>query len=70
VEKQITHWTYWAAVVCFASALVWRALVLVHVAPDPRLANVNYMSFYKGALLLFVTAIATTNYAWLKAQKP
>jgi hypothetical protein len=32
--------------------------------------TITYMTLYKGALLFFLTAIATTSYAWLKSQKP
>jgi hypothetical protein len=32
--------------------------------------TVTYMTLYKGALLFFLTTIATTSYAWLKSQKP
>jgi hypothetical protein len=31
--------------------------------------TVWYMSFYKGALLFFLIAIATASYAWVRGEK-
>ena len=68
MEKHITHWGYWLGVACFAIALVWRALNGFGVGPT-ALQSFGYTAFYKAALLLFVTTIATANYAWIKGQK-
>ena len=70
MEKQIAHWSYWLGLVCFAIALAWRALNALGVGPVGILQGVSYMTFYKGTLLLLVTAIATANYTWLKTLKP
>jgi hypothetical protein len=68
MEKQIVTYTYWLGIISMAVALVWRALNAVGV--KDTVMTITYMSFYKGALLFFLTAVATTSYAWLKSQKP
>ena len=69
MEKQVTQWSYWLGVTCLAIAVLWRALNALGIGPPDVLKGVNYMSFYKGTLLLLVTSIATANYAWSKSQK-
>lgn len=67
MDKQIVQYTYWLGVVSMALALVWRVLVMAGL--QEKFLGLTYMSAYKGALLFFVTAIATTSYAGLKSQK-
>jgi len=68
MEKQITHWTYWLGSACFAIALVWRVLNVFH--PMGVFRSMEPLSFLKGALLFYVAAIATANYAWMRSQRP
>ena len=68
MEKHITCWTYWLGSACLGIAFVWRALNVVH--PIGALGTLGHMSFLRGALLFFVAAIATANYAWIKTQRP
>jgi len=68
MEKQIARWTYWLGLVCFAIALVWRALNVFH--PTGVFRGIEPLSFLKGALLFFVAAIATANYAWMRSLRP
>jgi len=49
-------------------AFVWRGLNVFGL--KGTVMTITYMTLYKGALLFFLTAIATTSYAWLKSQKP
>lgn len=67
MEKQIVTYTYWLGVISMAVALVWRVLNVVGV--KGTVMTINYMTFYKGALLFFLLAVATTSYVWLKSQK-
>ena len=68
MEKQIVTYTYWLGLAATLVALIWRGLVIAGL-PE-KVLGLNYMTAYKGALLFFVTAVATTSYAWLKSQKP
>jgi hypothetical protein len=68
MEKYIIRWSYWLGVISFLVAIVWRVLI-VAVGKSLGFGGLTYMSFYKGALLLLSTAIATACYAWFKAQK-
>lgn len=68
MEKHITRWAYWLGSACLAIALVWRVLNLFR--PTETLRGLDPLSFMKGALLFFVAAIATANYAWMKSQRP
>jgi len=71
MEKQIAKWSYWLGMACAVIALVLRGfnavgLLLPTVVQEGR--TLWYMSFYKGALLLFLIAIATANYVWSRRQ--
>jgi hypothetical protein len=72
MEKNIAQVTYWLGIACLIVALVWRALNALGLWVPMQVSQgqtVYYMSFYKGSLLFFVAAIATTCYAWFKAQE-
>lgn len=69
MEKYIVRWSYWLGAICAVIALAWRGLVLFGWGSAPPLVNFRYMSFFKGALLFLVLAIATSNYVWFKSQK-
>jgi hypothetical protein len=68
MEKYILRWSYWLGVISFVVAIVWR-VVVVAVGKPLGFGGITYMSFYKGALLLLLMAIATACCAWFKAQK-
>ena len=70
MEKHIVKWSYWLGLVSAVIALVLRglnAIGLPTVVVQGR--TLWYMSFYKGALLLLLIAIATANYVWSSGQK-
>jgi hypothetical protein len=67
MEKHIANWTYWLGVACLVIALVWR-IASIWMGPQQALGIVP-LSFYKGALLFFITAIATANYSLAMRQK-
>jgi len=68
MEKHVTQWTYWLGSACLVVAVVWRVLDLFQ--PTGALWSLQPLSFLKGALVLFVAAIATANFAWMKSQRP
>jgi hypothetical protein len=72
VQKQIVAGSYWLGLLSAVIALVLRSLNLLGilsrtVVPGGR--TLWYMSFYKGALLFFLIAIATASYAWVRGEK-
>jgi len=65
MEKKIMQYSYWLGVACVVVALVWRAAnfagyYLASVVPG---VGLNYMSFFKGALLLLLVSIASGMYS-------
>jgi hypothetical protein len=73
MEKLISQFSYWLGLASAAIALVMRGFNALGVwVPQKMTLGVTfwYMSFYKGALLFLLVAIATANYALLKGQKP
>jgi DMSO/TMAO reductase YedYZ heme-binding membrane subunit len=66
MEKQLAQYTYWLGLACAVIALVMRGFSGLGVWMPQRIVP---MTFYKGALLFLVVAIATANLAWLKIQK-
>ncbi len=70
MEKKILQYSYWFGLLCVVIAIVWRAanaagFFLWKVLPG---VTVNYMSFFKGALLFLISAIATA--AYMTVTKP
>lgn len=72
MEKQITTISYWLGVASSLIALVLRGLNIFGIL-SPHVVEPGktlwYMSFYKGALLFFLIAIATASYTWVRSQK-
>jgi len=65
MEKHIVKWSYWLGMVSAVIALLMRAFNALGIWLPTAMAQgrtVWYMSFYKGALLFFVMAIATANH--------
>ena len=72
MEKHIIIWSYWLGLASAVIALVTRACNAFGIwVPQNMLQGRSlwYMSFYKGALLFFLIAIATANYTWARGQK-
>lgn len=72
MEKHIVKWSYWLGIVSAVIALVLRGLNAVGLLRPTVIvqgSTVWYMSFYKGAFLFFLIAIATANYLWSRSQK-
>lgn len=72
MEKQITTISYWLGLASSLIALVLRALNIVGILAPHEVQQGRtlwYMSFYKGALLFFLIAIATASYASVRGQK-
>jgi hypothetical protein len=66
MEKQIIRWSYLLGLACVIVALVWRAaggLGWIATGLNMPGALMNYMTFYKAALLFLVVAIATGTYS-------
>jgi hypothetical protein len=72
VEKQIVTVTYWLGLLSSVIALALRALNIFGIlAPSvvQQGRTIWYLSFYKGALLFFLIAIATASYASVRGEK-
>jgi hypothetical protein len=63
--EQIEKITYWLGVACLIAALAWR-LIKIGIGPVAAL-DLAPLSFYRGALVLFVASIATRSYRKTKA---
>jgi hypothetical protein len=68
MERDIVRYSYWLGVALMVAALVWRGVNAFGL--QSSVMTVSYMTLYKGALIFFLAAIATTSYAWVKTQKP
>ncbi len=70
MEKHITRWSFWLGLACTVVAVVLRGLHAAGLAkPSAMVQDGWHMVFYKGALLLFLTAVASAASAWSQAQK-
>ncbi len=63
MEKKILVYSYWLGMLCVALALLWRGASAFGFsgAALTRL-TLGYMTFFKGALLFLITAMATSAY--------
>ena len=72
MEKQIVTGSYWLGLLSTLLALGLRALNIFGIL-RPNVVDQGrtlwYMSFYKGALLFFLIAIATASYASVRGEK-
>ena len=66
MEKQVLTYSYWLGVVCLVVTVLWRGLELLGI--DGSFGGIGHTTFFKGAVLLFVAAIASASYATAKGQ--
>jgi len=69
MEKHLVRWSYLLGLLCFAIALVWRALNLFGWAVPKAQGQFFPLSFYKAGLMFILITIATANYSWFRSQK-
>lgn len=72
MEKQIVTVCYWLGLLSSLIALALRALNIFGILARTVVQQGRtlwYMSFYKGALLFFLIAIATASYASMRGAK-
>ncbi|HEV8384381.1 MAG TPA: hypothetical protein VGQ11_05870 [Candidatus Acidoferrales bacterium] len=70
MEKKILQYSYWLGLLCGVIAVIWRAanaagFFLGNVVPG---VTIYYQSFFKGAVLFLLTAVATEAYMAGKRQ--
>jgi len=73
ILEHIVTWSYWLGLFSTVIALVLRllnAFGLLTPVVVTQGRTIWYMSFYKGALLFFLVAIATASYTWTRSQRP
>jgi len=72
VHRQIVSLSYWLGLLSSLIALGLRTLnalgIMTPTAVKPGI-TIWYMSFFKGALLFFLIAIATASYAAVRGEK-
>jgi hypothetical protein len=72
MEKQIVTGSYWLGLLSTLIALGLRSLNVFGILTPTVVKQGQtlwYMSFYKGALLFFMIAIATASYASVHGEK-
>jgi len=72
VEKQIVTVSYWLGLLSSLIAMgMWGLNILGRLAASVVLAGCTrwYESFYKGAVLFFLIAIATGGYRFVRSEK-
>lgn len=72
MEKQIVTVSYWLGLLSSLIALGLRLLNAFGIMSSTVIQQGKtlwYMSFYKGALLFFLIAIATRSYASVRGEK-
>ena len=72
MHRQIVSLSYWLGLLSSLVALGLRGLNAIGIL-EPEVVKqghtVWYMSFYKGALLFFMIAIATASYTFVRSEK-
>ena len=72
LEKHIITWSYWLGMLSTLLCLALRFLNMLGILTKRVIQQGQtlwYMSFFKGALLFFLIAIATWSYAAIRGQK-
>jgi hypothetical protein len=67
MPKTIMQVSYWLGITFVVVAFIWRVANAAGIWL-PR-GGVGYMSFFKGAILFLLAAVATASYAWCAARK-
>jgi len=65
MEKSICRLSFWLGIASLVISIIWKVVNVFVVVPGP----LSYNTFYKGALLLLVTTIATNAYMSAVYQK-
>ena len=72
VEKRIANVSYWLGLLSSLIAMgMWGLSILGRVAQSVALVEYTkwYESFFKGAILFLLIAIATASYTYLRSEK-
>jgi hypothetical protein len=69
VEKQLSALGYWLGLICTVLALIFRMFTALNMIPPhmgaPGGSAISYLSFFHGAVLFFLLAIAS----WCRTAK-
>jgi hypothetical protein len=69
MEKQLSALGYWLGLICTVLALIFRMFTALNVIPPhmgpPGSNAISYLSFFHGAALFFLLAIAS----WCRSSK-
>lgn len=69
MEKQLSAIGYWLGLICTVLALIFRLLLAIKMMPPligiPGGLGISYLSFFHGAALFFLLAIAS----WCRTPK-
>jgi len=69
MEKQLSALGYWLGLICTVLALIFRGLLAINIVPPfmgaPGGNSISYLSFFHGAALFFLLAIAS----WSRTPK-
>jgi len=69
MEKRLSALGYWLGLICTVLALIFRTLTALKMTPPflgvPGGAAISYLSFFHGAALFFLMAIAS----WCQTAK-
>ena len=69
MEKQLSAIGYWLGLICTVLALIFRMLTALKIVPPfmgvPGGSAISYLSFFHGAALFFLLAIAS----WCRTAK-
>ena len=69
MEKRLLAIGYWLGVACTVLALISRVMLAMNVTPPrfglPEGLAISYLSFFHGAIIFFLFAIAS----WCKSSK-
>jgi hypothetical protein len=68
MQKMIFQCSYWLGILCVGVAVVLRMMVALRLGVSQQITT-WYGSFYRGALLLLVIAIASACSALFASQK-
>ncbi len=72
MEKHIAVYSYWLGIVCTVLTIILRALAVFGIWPDfvpAEGAFISYYTFLRGAILLFLLAIASRQVGDWRADK-